>query len=55
MIKRLTSLFALALLVLLPCLPAWADEYSDTIAVFKKAGESSRYFNTAYGLSLIHI
>jgi len=28
--------------------PAFADEYSDTIALFKKAGESAEFFNHSY-------
>ena len=50
MLKRLMPLFALPLL--LSTAPAHADEYTDTIAVFKKAGESSRYFNTAHGYAV---
>ncbi len=33
-------------------LSAWADEYDDTIAIFKAAGESSHFFNTAYGYAV---
>jgi lipid-binding SYLF domain-containing protein len=32
--------------------PAWADEYQDTINVFKKAGESGRFFNSSYGYAV---
>jgi lipid-binding SYLF domain-containing protein len=31
---------------------AWADEYSDTIAMFKKAGESAKFFDTSYGYAI---
>lgn len=31
---------------------AWANSYSDAIKVFSNAGESSRYFKTAYGYAL---
>ena len=31
---------------------AQADEYSDTVEVFKKAGESGAYFDNAYGYAL---
>lgn len=36
----------------LAALPALADEYSETIAQFKKAGQSARFFNTAYGYAV---
>jgi lipid-binding SYLF domain-containing protein len=51
MIRRLVSIFALLALAL-PVASAWADEYQDTINVFKKAGESGRYFQTAYGYAV---
>lgn len=45
--------FMLALLAFaLPMTSAWADEYQDTINVFKKAGESGRFFQTAYGYAV---
>ena len=50
MLKRLAPLLALSLL--LPFTPARADEYTDTIAIFKKAGQSSAYFSTAYGYAV---
>jgi lipid-binding SYLF domain-containing protein len=31
---------------------AWADEYSDTIATFKKAGESATFFGNSYGYAV---
>ena len=51
MIRRLVSILALSALAL-PVTSAWADEYQDTINVFKKAGESGRYFQTAYGYAV---
>jgi lipid-binding SYLF domain-containing protein len=42
--------FALALLAL--SIPAFADEYDDTVAIFKKAGESGEFFNHAYGYAV---
>lgn len=51
MIRRLVPILAL-LTFALPLTSAWADEYDDTIAVFKKAGESSQYFKTAYGYAV---
>ena len=32
--------------------PARADEYTDTVAVFKNAGESGKFFTTAYGYAV---
>jgi len=40
------------LLVGLVALPAWADEYSDAIAAFKNAGQSSDFLKTAYGYAV---
>jgi lipid-binding SYLF domain-containing protein len=48
---RLTSIIAF-LLVVLAVSPARADEYSDTITVFKNAGESGDFFRTAYGYAV---
>lgn len=31
---------------------AWADSYSDAIRVFSNAGESGRFFKTAYGYAI---
>jgi lipid-binding SYLF domain-containing protein len=45
------SILATFVLVL-PVAPAWADEYQDTINVFKKAIESKNFFNTAYGYAV---
>jgi len=36
----------------LSAMPAWADEYDDTIANFKKADESGRFFANAYGYAV---
>jgi hypothetical protein len=32
--------------------PSWADEYSDTTAMFKKAGESGAFFAKCYGYAV---
>jgi len=51
--KTLPSLFALLVLAF-----SWlsatanADDFSDTIKVFKSAGESSNYFDNAYGYAV---
>ena len=51
MFKRLISIIGL-----LACAasfsPAWADEYQDTINIFKKSGESGTFFNKAYGYAV---
>ena len=51
MIKRFVSLLALLSVPLLAS-PAWADEYQDTINLFKNAGESATFFKTAYGYAV---
>ena len=45
---------AVSLLVLASLLsaPAWADEYDDTIALFKNAGESAGFFAKSYGYAV---
>jgi len=35
-----------------PFSPALADEYTDTIEVFRKAGESGQFFNKSYGYAV---
>jgi lipid-binding SYLF domain-containing protein len=32
--------------------PAWADEYDDTIALFRKADETSKFFSDSYGYAV---
>jgi lipid-binding SYLF domain-containing protein len=32
--------------------PAWADEFADTIALFKKADETGKFFANAYGYAV---
>jgi hypothetical protein len=51
MIKRLLSILAVCSMAL-GISPAWADEYQDTINVFKKATESSSLFSNAYGYAV---
>ena len=36
----------------LPFSQAWADNYSETITVFKNAGESGKYFKKSYGYAV---
>ena len=48
--KHLYSL--LLLLIMLPFNTAWADEYADTINIFKNAGESGSFFANSYGYAV---
>jgi lipid-binding SYLF domain-containing protein len=47
-IKSILLILALAL----SSAAAWADEYDDTIKVFKMAGESGSFFDKAYGYAV---
>ena len=49
MFKRFAPIVALFLLA---STPAWADEYTDTINLFKNAGESSKFVGTAYAYAV---
>jgi lipid-binding SYLF domain-containing protein len=51
MLKRLISILAV-LSLLLPISSAWADEYTDTIKLFKNAGESGQLLKSAYGYAV---
>jgi len=51
MFKRLVSIFAF-FAIALPAAPVLADEYQDTINIFKKAGESGSFFGKAYGYAV---
>ncbi len=50
--KRHHSLLLLILMLLSPLSPAMSDEYQSTIDIFKQAGESSRFFDNAYGYAV---
>jgi len=50
MVRFLSTL--LALFALAVPLASHADSYSDTINIFKKAGASGRFFDTAYGYAV---
>ncbi len=39
-------------MLLLPLTQAWADEYQDTIGIFKNAIESKDFFDNAYGYAV---
>ena len=49
--KYLITSITFALLVL-PFTSAWADKYSDTIDVFKQAGQSGNFFGNSYGYAV---
>jgi lipid-binding SYLF domain-containing protein len=51
MLKRFAPLLALFCLAFVAA-PAWADEYQDTINVFRKANESVTYFKNAHGYAV---
>lgn len=40
------------LLLGMPLTNAWADRFDDTIQVFRKAGQSGRFFSTCYGFAV---
>jgi len=49
--QRILTSLVLAALVLAGSV-ARGDDYSDTIAMFKKAGESANFFNSSYGYAV---
>jgi lipid-binding SYLF domain-containing protein len=42
----------LALLLVLASIPAFADEYAETIKIFRGAGESAKFFGASYGYAV---
>jgi lipid-binding SYLF domain-containing protein len=51
MLKSLRSILVLMALSFLAS-PAWADDYSKTIDIFKKAGQSAKFFGNSYGYAV---
>src|SRR5499427_6995306 len=51
MMKRYLSFIAGAVLVLCAA-TSWADDYSETIQLFKEAGASSAFFDKSYGYAV---
>ncbi len=50
---RVRSIFVVACtLTAFGCVTPQTDDYTQTIGVFKEAGESGRYFDTAYGYAV---
>ena len=50
--RRLLGRLAFSLLVALPSAAALADDYADTIKVFRNAGQSGKFFNNSYGYAV---
>ena len=50
--KRMMQVFLAIAALILPAAAAWADDYSDTIALFKNAGQSAAFFDNSYGYAL---
>jgi lipid-binding SYLF domain-containing protein len=50
--RNLLTRFLTLVLLALPTMPAWADDYDDATKVFLNAGESGAYFSKAYGYAL---
>jgi lipid-binding SYLF domain-containing protein len=50
MFKRLAAVLVVGSLASVA--PAWADEYGDTISLFKNAGESGKLVDSAYGYAV---
>jgi len=46
------TLYLFTLLLMLPFSSVWADDYQDTIKVFREAGESGKFFNNSYGYAV---
>src|SRR5262252_1018652 len=51
MMKRYLSFIAGAVLLLCAA-TSWADDYSDTIRIFKEAGASAAFFEKSYGYAV---
>jgi lipid-binding SYLF domain-containing protein len=51
MYKRLFTVLSLAF-AFLASVPAWADEYDETVKVFKEAGASGKFFDSAYAYAI---
>jgi hypothetical protein len=50
-VKRILA-FVVGAVLALAGLPAFADKYSDTVDLFKKAGESASFFDNSYGYAV---
>jgi lipid-binding SYLF domain-containing protein len=50
-VQKILRVFVLAAIALGASL-VWADEYSDAVDTFKKAGESAKFFDKSYGYAV---
>jgi lipid-binding SYLF domain-containing protein len=50
--RVIARLFAAAAMLTLTCGAAYADSYSDTVAIFKNAGDSASYFSKSYAYAV---
>jgi lipid-binding SYLF domain-containing protein len=51
-VKQLLQQFGIAAMLMLSCVAVQADEYDDTIKVFKEAGQSGEFFKKSYGYAV---
>jgi lipid-binding SYLF domain-containing protein len=52
MMRKITRAFLLSASLLLAAGPVLADKYSDTVSLFKNAGQSSTFFGNSYGYAV---
>lgn len=52
MLRTIICLWSTLLMMLMPDAIAWADNYTDTIELFKNAGESASFFSNSYGYAV---
>src|SRR6202140_1082224 len=52
LMRNITRFFGFAPLLLLAATAAHADKYSDTVALFKNAGDSAGFFRTSYAYAV---
>ena len=52
MIKLTNKITVLFAILMLPAMQAWADDYSDTVQIFRDAIESKQFFDSAYGYAV---
>ena len=50
--KIFTKVWAVLFVLVMPFSQAWADDYSDTVQIFRNAIESRGFFDSAYGYAV---
>ncbi len=50
--KKIHGIFIALLLLVFPLSQAWADECQDAAQLFRKAGDSARFFDNSYGYAI---